>query len=658
MTKQGNKVKWTARYVSRLPNAAFALVKRAGKAGMGDTTPRPLRMFHHHDKTAMKTTDLDSVSLPHLRNALVLVDQPGELSVAERNRARKHLMTHARELLAREEVWDGALYTVVKMHELAEEGADVGKRIASLTMALAGKVVGFNDIQYAILGDIYRDFTETELVTGIDGWDGTPYAYTRDNPIYMVVDVFPDWVLLESYDEVDSEWKLWRLAYSVADDEEVIAGWDAIVEVRRQVEYIPKMQGKAFYNYKGEDGRWYWVAMSGSSFVDRDLEIISNASFKAAIELADEEGKRGELDIYHVANTDVGDCLAMCMVGNFLVEAGVWHDTDLAIAARKWTEEHAEDMGVSIMFAYDPGQKVRSVYYGPIEIVKRSILLRDDAACPWSGFWNTTETEVASMGTIKDVEGVVGVDLAAQVEAAAKGTSDELVGAKVMFKEVAPAAPVAETTEPVVEVEVEKAVEVEATEPAAATEVVEPEVEAAKAADEPAVEPEVEVEKVEGVVEEMELQAEPMELVLPDETLKAIGDAAMLGVADKLVEALAPLVTAMEGIVAATAGIAELAKSAAALEAGMDELLQDDESKTAQALLGRSKAMLRPPATRPTSRIAALKEAQEGEIDDPDAEATEAAKIAGDAKVGIPALHRLKNAGLGGSMQSIQDERV
>lgn len=621
------KAVWSTAYVNKLPDAAFAVVLSGGEKDEEDkTVPRKLRKLPHHTSGVKSASENETVDLPHLRNALAREPQT-DMPAADHAKAKAHLQRHAKALLEEKET--GAYYFSTRIKEALPD-ADPVKLGAMFERALAGKVVGMSEILASIYMDIERDHTAVEMVVQRYE-DGYTDSYERRRPMYYPVNVYSEWVLLGSWDEENGE-RLWRLPYVVTADEEVQADWDSLTEVRRQVEYIPKASA-GFKSVKGADGRWYWIGISGSAYVDRDLEIISRKSLTDAVAYGDETGNRGTLDIYHIPGTDVGDCIAQALVGNFLVEAGVWHDTPLAEKARQWTDEIGGDAGLSVMFSFEPAEKTRGIYNGPIIIHKRSLLRVDDAACPWTAFWGGVKMGgEKGMGTLKDLEQVVGPELAAAIVEQAATTDKALSDLHVAHKEKT-AEPDPVQTEADVEEKTAAAGEPEATseEPVAGG-----------------------GEKQAGRPEAIEGQFEELTFELDESAAKAIAGHVAEAVAIKLAEANAAIEAKLAEAVAKMLGDVEaVAGRLSEVERGMGTLLEEDHRKVAELAAGRSKWMLRAVGKRPTEQTG-----KEADVADGDAEANAAKQLNGEADEAGGISTRLKHLGLAGTMQLIQQERA
>jgi len=86
---------WNSKYVSALPNMAFAVVEKGYKEG-GNKASRHLP---HHNKSVKSATENSSVDLPHYRNALARAGQIKSVLGKEsdsslRKKAATHLEKH------------------------------------------------------------------------------------------------------------------------------------------------------------------------------------------------------------------------------------------------------------------------------------------------------------------------------------------------------------------------------------------------------------------------------------------------------------------------------------------------------------------------------------------------------------------------------------
>ncbi|MBC8459795.1 MAG: hypothetical protein H8D67_17525, partial [Deltaproteobacteria bacterium] len=163
-------------------------------------------------------------------------------------------------------------------------------------------------------------------------------------------------------------------------------GWEATTaeEEEKIIEREAEPILSRFFTTKDRDGNDVWVALSGSSFLDREKEIVSRKAIDYGIEHGDKTGQRGELRLYHYPNSRVGECTFQMRRGNFLVEAGTWDTSSRAQKVRKWIDKDPNEVGVSVGFFYNPKRLVKGVYEDEVLFFERSILKRKDASCPWA----------------------------------------------------------------------------------------------------------------------------------------------------------------------------------------------------------------------------------------------------------------------------------
>jgi hypothetical protein len=142
----------------------------------------------------------------------------------------------------------------------------------------------------------------------------------------------------------------------------------------------PAAEPDRFFVYKQADGLYRWASISSVAVKDKEFEIVTEKAQDDAIQHANDTGEFGELDLVHVAGTDVGDCDLMMRVGKRLIEGGTFRDTPLARGAIKGLEDDPDYWGTSIKFVYDPSKFDGEKYNGNIRIRKRTILPQEMAA--------------------------------------------------------------------------------------------------------------------------------------------------------------------------------------------------------------------------------------------------------------------------------------
>jgi len=185
------------------------------------------------------------------------------------------------------------------------------------------------------------------------------------------------------------------------------------------------MEQQVFFPFIEKEGRTYWVALSASAFRDRDGEIISRKALDYAVKFADRTGERGELRLFHLPGSRVGECLVSFREDCFLVEAGIWDETPLAQAAMKTIRENPDRYGVSIGFVFDPQYAHDGVFEDRVVVIERSITTKERAACPFTSI-ELASKEVSRMSVKDDLIELVGAENAERVLERAKELSEKL----------------------------------------------------------------------------------------------------------------------------------------------------------------------------------------------------------------------------------------
>ncbi len=148
--------------------------------------------------------------------------------------------------------------------------------------------------------------------------------------------------------------------------------------------------GSSFFTVKQADGRYRWVSISSTAFLDREDEIVSSLAIARS---AVHQTGRGPLLFWHEKKIELGTCDFALHDGLCLIESGLWHDSKVGVAARKETAKHPERWRVSIGFypedattevnAKVGNRTVKAVYNGML-VVERSQLPAEYSANPFS----------------------------------------------------------------------------------------------------------------------------------------------------------------------------------------------------------------------------------------------------------------------------------
>jgi len=351
VTETEEKAVWTRAYINNLPDSAFLYIAPGGKKDdEGKTTPRSLRYFPYRNEKG-------EVDLPHLRNALARAPQSNlPKAVIQRVQAR------ARRILEEETKDDDSPVTKVQdaflrvYEDAAGDEADA---------------------------PVIVDLTAKHLV--VDVFNGNerqrckvPYQIDEDG----AVDISPVQEWSPVPDDAEEENPLWTTLKNA---------WSALTK-RRKKEVD-------FFTVKQTDGRYRWVSISSTGFLDRDGEIVSSKALQAA---AEETGDLGPLRFWHVPNLDFGVCDFRVADGVVLIESGLWHSDDVATKVREYTAKHPGKFKVSIGFTYKDedvhkdvevkGVKVKRVWEH-IRILERSIVPTEWSSNPFTSI--DTQGEVS-----------------------------------------------------------------------------------------------------------------------------------------------------------------------------------------------------------------------------------------------------------------------
>jgi len=150
-----------------------------------------------------------------------------------------------------------------------------------------------------------------------------------------------------------------------------------------------------FRVFKTENGDYRWIGVSSSAFEDRTGETVATKAIDYSIKTA--KGNYGELRIYHLPGTRVGICDNSLRIGMFLIESGIFDNTETAEQVRSTVSADSEKYGLSIGFRYRPCDLVDNCYE-KIKIFERSIVEEPDAAALFTNIrLMSSSAEVISM---------------------------------------------------------------------------------------------------------------------------------------------------------------------------------------------------------------------------------------------------------------------
>jgi hypothetical protein len=167
-------------------------------------------------------------------------------------------------------------------------------------------------------------------------------------------------------------------------------------------------KSKSFEVFKDSDGRYRWVMVSSSAYVDRDNEIVSTKALTNAVAEHDATGERGPLRWWHVNGLDLGDTDFGMVHGRMLVESGTFYDEGIGGAIAKKTKQ----LSASIGFKH-PKNEPQNGIFNNISIFERSILPRDKASNLFASL-SVKENGMSNSEKIREFIERVGAEKAAE----------------------------------------------------------------------------------------------------------------------------------------------------------------------------------------------------------------------------------------------------
>lgn len=328
----------------------------------------------------------------------------------------------------------------------------------------------------------------------------------------------------------------------------------------------------SFKAYDQPDGRTRWVLISSGGFEDRDGEVVSTAFLESAVKSADRTGDRGPLLIFHVPGSNIGTTDYQAVVGDpgFLLESGLFDDTEAGRRAAAYYKAHAKETGASIKFLY-ANRSPDGIYTPPGAILERSLMRRERAAFPWSALELSEVTKMAKISREKreELETVLGEELAVGILDQLDASAEALKQAGIRSKEAA------ETTN-----------------------------QAADPEPDPEGSPILPIPGGEAAKEATPQEGGEFELVLTPEALEAVAEKAAGVIAQQLAQLAAQLNSALDGLTKLRTAVEKNAQD-------VQELKRGDDAKIAEKVAHLPRATLRQIQAPELYRATQAKEAQE-----------------------------------------------
>jgi len=207
------------------------------------------------------------------------------------------------------------------------------------------------------------------------------------------------------------------------------------------------------FTIKQVDGRYRWVDITSTAFLDQDEEIVSRSALEKVAQKA--SGDLGPLRFWHIDGLDVGACDTRLFDGVCLIESGLWQDDPLSTALRKAVEERPDDWAISCGFyslqdevPAEPinGVRVKRVFH-EIDLVERSLLPREYSSNRFTCIHSRGAAPIdMTQGVIMDkakrdlLVSLIGEDLTSQIATQADQLNDKATNdPAAVIKEVEPA---------------------------------------------------------------------------------------------------------------------------------------------------------------------------------------------------------------------------
>lgn len=267
---------------------------------------------------------------------------------------------------------------------------------------------------------------------------------------WMVYDVLDDHAIVNSW-KTNAWYKApytKTMAAVDGSDQEIVAS----VAFTPQAEWVPVVPVfSEFKAFSQPDGRVRWVLVSSGGFEDKDGEVVSTDFLASCVKEADQTGERGPLLIFHVPGSNIGtvDFQAVVAQPGFLLESGLFDDTEAGRRAGAYYQEHAKETGASIKFLF-ANRTPEGVFLPPGRIIERSLLPRGRAAFPWSALDIAEVEKMAQLSQEKQqaLEEILGKDLAVKIVDQLETSAEMLKEAGVRFKEVGNAEQITQAAPP------------------------------------------------------------------------------------------------------------------------------------------------------------------------------------------------------------------
>lgn len=221
---------------------------------------------------------------------------------------------------------------------------------------------------------------------------------TDEHP--WVKDVYPDGNTGSAI--IQKGKRLFRVDYTIGEEDSLTLGQAEEVKVT----YEAKTKAIDLATFKGgfkafeHDGKDYWLTFTANAFKDKEEEVFTTkalgeyvaevdkgipAEIKALLEkIGLPSTDQGELWLAHIPGSRIGAPMWKGVEDRFLIEVGLFDDTELGKAAAAHFKECGDDYRTSHGYLYHPGDKEKGIYHWLWKF-ETSPLLAGWESNPWTG---------------------------------------------------------------------------------------------------------------------------------------------------------------------------------------------------------------------------------------------------------------------------------
>lgn len=163
-----------------------------------------------------------------------------------------------------------------------------------------------------------------------------------------------------------SNGKLAKVGVTIADDTVTLGKWEDVAVTRERNDFSIKRE---------TDGNYRWIAISGSSVLNKDGQIDSRELFDDFVKRADETGNYPIRTFFHAGEKlRTGQCDFIARDDNLLITSGLYDNSELALREIRSRLAHPDQWGDSINFLPTIAPTIMRVGGIDIPVYRRGML--------------------------------------------------------------------------------------------------------------------------------------------------------------------------------------------------------------------------------------------------------------------------------------------